>query len=191
MRRVLEVVHKIPTNHCEIRPTPTNNTITTTHLSNLSINNSPTTTQIPTQPSTQTTSTASASPRPLLSILSSSSSSSPSTFLSVPYDEYDSNSDAMLRLDVMDDSDREDLWPSRGGVSVPLRRLLPDVQYDLIVTFKKNSQIDRISLSILLTQTKEERRRHADECRGNIRPEIIQLHLSSLLGPVQNELLQQ
>ena len=59
----------------------------------------------------------------------------------------------------MDDSDREDLWPSRGGVSVPLRRLLPDVQYDLIVTFKKNSQIDRISLSILLTQTKEERRR--------------------------------
>ena len=189
MRRVLEVVHKIPTNHCEIRPTPTNNTTTTTHLSNLSINNSPTTTQIPTQPSTQTTSTASASPRPLLSTLSSSSS--PSTFLSVPYDEYDSNSDAMLRLDVMDDSDREDLWPSRGGVSVPLRRLLPDVQYDLIVTFKKNSQIDRISLSILLTQTKEERRRHADECRGNIRPEIIQLHLSSLLGPVQNELLQQ
>ena len=116
------------------------------------------------------------------SVTAAKNSVYPSTFLSVPYNEYDSNNDSVLRLDVMDASDVTDPWPSRGGVSIPLRRLLPDVQYDMNVQVQ-HGQLDSICFSVMSTQTREERRRHADDNRGAVRPEIMQLHLSSLVLP--------
>ena len=113
-------------------------------------------------------------------------------FLSIPYDEYDNHNDTILRLDVMNAKDAADPWPSRGGVSIPIRRLMPDIQYDLSIDgVDENSDIgggatcsnpvDSMSISVMLTQTKEERLNHGQNNRGTIRPEMIQLHLSKLL----------